>query len=299
MVNCPNCGTEIEEGKKFCRHCGTPIQSARDVSDIEEAETIHLYPNPTGEADTNVPTSPIQSGNTAAQLPPTAPAYVPPPVNYYTPPQPPAVYQPPADVRSNIRLGDWLGGGWQVYKENWLLMSLASLLAIFLGAVTAGILAGPLLLGLYGMAFKTMRGERPVISDLFNWQGRFLQAFLAFLISAAIYFGFAAGGRSELLIVLSFLVVNPILTVALGFVMPLILERDMDIAAAINTVGRLMFSRDKLMWWVVGLVFFFINLGGASLCGIGFLVTLPWTISAAAVAYNQIFGIDDPNRTLH
>lgn len=299
MVNCPNCGTEIEEGKKFCRHCGTPAPSRIGEPDIEEAETIHLTPNPTSNTDTNVPTTPIQSGNTAAHLPPPIPAYVPPPVTYYTPPQPPAPYQPPADVRSNIRLGDWLGGGWQVYKENWLLMSLATLLAAFLGVVTLGILAGPLLMGLYGMAFKTMRGERPVISDLFNWQGRFIQAFLAFLISAAIYFGFAAGSRNELLVVLTFLVVNPALTVAFAFVMSLILERNLDVAAAINTVGRLMFSRDKLMWWVVGLVFFFINLGGASLCGVGFLVTLPWTISAAAVAYNQIFGIDDPNRTMH
>jgi hypothetical protein len=29
------------------------------------------------------------------------------------------------------------------------------------------------------------------------------------------------------------------------------------------------------------------------------LVTLPWMISASAVAYKDVFGIDDPNRTLH
>ena len=222
-------------------------------------------------------------------------------MQYYQPPPPPVPYhhQPPPPPQSNIRLGDWLSGGWQVYKENGLLMSLATLVGAGLSAVTFGILAGPLLMGLYGMAFKTMRGERPTMSDLFKWEGKFFQSFLSFLIFAAIYTAFTAGGRGGFIGVLAFLIVNPILTIGLSFVLPLLLDRNMDIAAAINTVGRLIFSRDKLMWWVAGLVFFFINFAGLTACGIGFLVTLPWTISAAAVAYRQIYGIDDPNRTLH
>jgi hypothetical protein len=30
---------------------------------------------------------------------------------------------------------------------------------------------------------------------------------------------------------------------------------------------------------------------------VGVLVTLPWMISSAALAYRDVFGIDDPNRT--
>jgi uncharacterized membrane protein len=71
----------------------------------------------------------------------------------------------------------------------------------------------------------------------------------------------------------------------------------MDIAKAINEVGRRIFSKDALMWWIVGLVFAAIGVGGIFACGIGVLVTIPWVISSSAIAYRDMFGIDDPNRT--
>jgi uncharacterized membrane protein len=81
--------------------------------------------------------------------------------------------------------------------------------------------------------------------------------------------------------------------------MPLILERKMDVVAAINEVGRLIFSRDVFMWWVVGLVLLAIGVFlGAMGCFVGIFLTTPWMICSAAVAYRDIFGLDDPNRTL-
>jgi hypothetical protein len=190
-------------------------------------------------------------------------------------------------------------GGWHVYKENWLLMSLACLVGGLLGSVTLGILAGPLLMGVYRMAFRTMRGEQPEFGDLFAWGGRFLQAFLAFLISAAIYAGVAGIGQNSPVSAILTFIVTPFLTVLLGLTMPHLLERRVDVAAAINDVGRLIFSRDAFMWWVVGLVFSTIAAGGFFGFCVGVFVTLPWMISSAAVAYRDIFGFDDPHRTLH
>jgi hypothetical protein len=177
-------------------------------------------------------------------------------------------------------------------------MSAATLLAAVLGTVTVGILAGPLLMGLFRMAFKTMRGERPEIGDLFNWQGRFVQAFLAFLIFALVHGGLTGLGNNSVHGLLS-LVVTPFLTVMLGLTMSSIAERGLDVTKAINEVWHLIFSRDALMWWVAGLVIAAIGGGGLIVCGIGVLVTIPWMISASAVAYRDVFGIDDPNRTLH
>lgn len=332
MAYCSNCGMAIEEGKMFCRHCGTSVlyegeeaptsqlpsepepgaeqatwhlpagpspDSASNAELNEEYQTWRLPSGATPNAEQQRPTMPVNQGATTPQAPPQGNPYLP-PVQYYQPPPPPMHYQPPPSApRGEIRLGDWLSNGWRVYSENWLVMSLATLTAVGLSIVTFGILAGPLIMGLYRMAFKTMRGERPVFGDMFAWEGRFVQAFLSFLVFAAIYVGFTAGGRGGFLSVLAFLVVNPILTIGLSFVMPLILERNVDAATAVNSVGRMLFARDKLMWWVAGLVLFFINFAGATFCGVGALLTLPWTISAAAVAYRQIYGIDDPNRTLH
>src|SRR5258708_17276329 len=174
-------------------------------------------------------------------------------------------------------------------------MSAATLVVALLSVVTLGVLGGPLLMGLFRMAFKTMRGERPEIGDLFKWQGRFLQAFLTFLIFALVHAGLTGLGNNSVDGLLS-LVVTPLLTVMLGLTMSSILERGLDVAKAINEVARLIFSRDAVMWWVTGLVLAGIAGGGFIVCGIGALVTLPWMISTSAVAYKDVFGIDDPNR---
>jgi len=261
----------------------------------EEATTWMLPPQPEPDRET----APVQPVPTAPTIPPTGAAYIPPtPTPYYPPPYPTQYQPPPPAVHSHIALGDWLAGGWQVYKENWALMSLATLLGGLLSTVTGGILAGPLLMGMFRMAFKTMRGERPEIGDLFDWKGRFLQAFVTFLIFALVHLGLTGLGSNSVHGLLS-LVVTPLLTMMLGLTMSSILERGVDVARGINEVGRVIFSKDALMWWVTGLVFSAISFGGFFACIIGLLVTMPWMISATAVAYRDVFDIDDPNRTLH
>jgi zinc ribbon protein len=286
---CPNCGKRTEEDEKFCRGCGMPLDltgdqasswilSTSDQSEPDLPRTQRMTPNPTGQPN-----------------PQTGPAYAP-PSNFYTPPQPPQYYPPAQTGQPPIRLGDWLSGGWKIYSENWLLMSVAALLATVLSFCTIGILAGPLLMGLYRMAFKTMRQERPEMNDLFNWGDRFWPAFLAFLIFALIHLGFSGASNGALSGMFGF-IISPFLISVMGLTVPLILERKMDVANAINEVGRMVFSRDALMWWIVGLVFSAIGAAGFAGCGIGVFVTAPWMISSSAVAYRDVFGFDDPNRT--
>ena len=291
---CPNCGRQIEEGEKFCRSCGMPL----DLSDEQASRWIRSAPDPDEE---NLPRTRRMNPNpTAAPNAQTGPAYIPPvnapsqPVwqaNYYEQPQPPQYYPPAQTGQSNIRLGDWLSGGWKLYSENAALMSVATLLATLLSICTLGILGGPLLMGLYRMAFKTMRQERPELNDLFNWGDRFWQAFLAFFIFGLINFGVLKGtgffGS----------VLSPFLITVIGLTIPLMLERRQDVANAINDVGRKVFSKDALMWWIVGLVFSALSVIGFVGCGVGVFVTVPWMISSAAVAYRDVFGVDDPNRT--
>jgi len=291
MANwCPNCGRNVDEGEKFCRQCGMPQHLTG-----EDATTWILSPESLPDSERQ--TERIRPAPTSPASPPTGKPYIPPaPTPYYPPPYP-TPYQPPVPPQAHISLGDWLSGGWQVYKENWALMSVASLLAFILSVCTLGILAGPLLMGLFRMAFATMRGERPVMGDMFNWRGRFLQSFLTALIYGAIYAGLGGIGNNNAFFGLLSAAATPMLTLMFGFTTSLVLERDMDVVNAINHVGRLVFSRDAFMWWVVGLVFAAITAGGFIGCGIGILITLPWMISASAVAYRDVFGFDDPNRT--
>jgi hypothetical protein len=246
------------------------------------------------------PTAPPQV-NQPHYAPPQPQYYQPPPppAPYQPPPPPPALYSPPAQVgQPTISVGDWLSEGWRLYAEHGVLMSFASFLGGLLSLVTVGILSGPLMMGLYRMAFKTMRGERPEIGDLFDWKGRFLQSFLASLISMAIWGGVLQVGDSAPFYVVSNLILTPLLTVLMGFVFPLLLDRKIDIAAAVNEVGRLIFSKDALMWWVVGLIFSTILALSPFACIIGMFIAVPWIVCSLASAYRQVFGFDDPNRTL-
>ena len=288
---CPNCGRNTDEGEKFCRQCGMPQHL-----DGQEATTWILAPQP--PPDSARQTTSVQPAPTSPTAPPTGAAYIPPtPTPYYAPPHP-TQYQPPVPAgQTHISLGDWLSGGWQVYKENGALMSVASLVAIAITAGTAGVLGGPLLMGLLQMAFKTMRGERPVMGDLFDWRGRFLQAFLTGLIFLVVHLAFGGAGNSSGLLKLLYLGVIPFLSILIAFTMSRVLERGTDVVHSINDAAKVIFSRDAFMWWVVGLVFAAITAGGSIACFIGFFVTLPWMISASAVAYRDVFGIDDPNRT--
>jgi zinc-ribbon domain len=292
MANwCPNCGRQTSDGEKFCRQCGMPQHLRGDeASEWILSEQKQKHPRP------DAPYTRIVNQTPTAPNPQTDPAYLPPP-GFQMPPQPPAYYPPAQTGQPIIRLGDWLSGGWKVYSQNWLLMSLATALAWGLGFVTAGILAGPLLVGLFRMAFKTMRQERPEISDLFNWRGRFWPACLTFFIFGLIYLGLSGLTSNGALSGLATLVIWPFLTLMTGLTMPYLLERRADVANAINEVGRLIFSRDAIMWWVVGLVFTAISGAGLAGCFIGLFVTLPWMISSSAVAYRDVFGLDDPNRT--
>jgi hypothetical protein len=294
---CPNCGREVEGNEKFCRQCGMPLNLTGD-----EASTWILSQPTSPNLEQPRPTQQVGQSPTAPNPQPssqhTGPAYVP-PVNYYPVPQPPQ-YQPQAHAGSpSISIGDWLSGGWHVYRENWLLMSVASLLGIILSISTIGIMAGPLLMGLYGMALKTMRGERPEMADLFDFKGRFFQAFLAALIFFLIHAGFTGASRGGPVSGILTFIITPLLTATLSLTIPLMLEHRLDVANAINEVGRKIFSRDALMWWIVGLVFTAISAVGAAACGIGLFVTLPWMICSGAIAYRDVFGFDDPNRTLH
>ncbi|GEM_PF-583043 len=333
MAICVKCGSELETGARFCKICGTV---AVQVEESEELPTWNL-PQPTSrQPEQPRPTNALQNQGTAPGLPtgqgypPSENAYreqppdgqaspylfqrptgAPPPTVDYQPPyyqpqnpyqQPPGYMQPtssqPLPPTGKISLGDWLSGGWRVYSENWFLMSMATMLAGFLSLVSVGVLAGPLMMGLFRMSFKTIKGERPVIGDLFNWDGRFLQAFLAGIITVIVYLGISGIGRGSALSTLINLIIGPVLTVMLGLTMPMILDRKTDIAETINNVWKRAFAKEALMWWIVGLVFFWISVGGSIACGIGVLVTIPWIISSSALAYRDTFGIDDPNRTL-
>jgi hypothetical protein len=61
-----------------------------------------------------------------------------------------------------------------VYRENWVILAVSTLVVFALGCITLGLLFGPLISGLGAMFIKAKKGKKPVFDDLFQFNGRFI-----------------------------------------------------------------------------------------------------------------------------
>ncbi|RJP71870.1 MAG: hypothetical protein C4532_06880 [Candidatus Abyssobacteria bacterium SURF_17] len=194
-----------------------------------------------------------------------------------------------------IKIGDWLRDGWEVFVSDVGMFLLASLIynAIMFTCLGGLILFGPLTCGFFIMIFDRMRGGKPDIRRLFEGFNIFGESFLAgfifFLLllvcSVIMYFGFALCVIPSLIGI----ALMVLLETAFLFTFQLIVEQRLDGAEAISKS----FNKVKEnfgQFLVFGLVLWLINAAGYCVV-LGWLVTTPLTLAAAAAAYRDIFGL--------
>jgi len=215
----------------------------------------------------------------------TGPAYIPPVARPLSQPIP----FPPTEVRVDI--GKWISEGWQALKQDWLVFAVATLVASFLSIVTLTITTGPFLLGLYFMAFKAMRGEKVQVGDIFKGFEFFGLAFLAWVIHAFVQVAIYGMANNTPFLAFVPFAFSPFLHALFAFIYPLILDRRVDIASALNEAWKVVISRQWLMFWVLGLVLSLLYVAGLLGCLVGSLITAPLAICASAAAYKDIFGV--------
>ncbi len=87
-----------------------------------------------------------------------------------------------------VKYGEWMEQGFQLFRQNFVLLSLASLIALIIGAASAGILAGPMAAGLVWIALRLLDepGIKRDISNVFRGFDYFLDSMLFFLIWGSI-----------------------------------------------------------------------------------------------------------------
>ena len=61
----------------------------------------------------------------------------------------------------DVKFGDWIEKGFNLYKENFGILVLASLIAVIVSAVTVGILAGPMAAGVLLIVFQLHDRKTP------------------------------------------------------------------------------------------------------------------------------------------
>jgi len=69
-----------------------------------------------------------------------------------------------------VKFGEWIEAGFSLYRDNFVVLVLASLIAIILSAVTMGILSGPMFAGLVLIILSCLDKKEPKaeIGDIFK-----------------------------------------------------------------------------------------------------------------------------------
>ena len=107
------------------------------------------------------------------------------------PPPPPPPEQPAAEAapapegpQLQVKIGDWLKAGWELFKPDILKNILAVLITAVIASVTCGILAGPMKAGLIRCFIKKARGQDYEYGDLFDGiKLQFLPSFILVLVA--------------------------------------------------------------------------------------------------------------------
>ncbi len=201
----------------------------------------------------------------------------------------------PAGV-PEVKMGDWLREGWEVFVSDVGMFLLASLIynVIMFTCLGGFILFGPLTCGFYLMIFDRMNGGQADVRRLFGGFDVFGQAFLAglifFLLSmvalSVVYVGFILCVIPSL----AGIALSVLIQTAFLFTFQLIIQKNMDATEAISTS----FNKVKENLWeflLLGLVLWLINMAGYCVM-LGWLLTTPLTLAVSAAAYRSVFGLE-------
>ena len=191
-----------------------------------------------------------------------------------------------------VKFVEWIEKGFNLYKENFATLVLASIFVVVLGAITMGILAGPMLAGLAIMTLELLdrKEPKPDVGKVFKGFNYFLASLIFFVFwGAAILIGSIILGVVPVLGQLASIFFVYAAQAFLMFGIFLIVDRKMDFWSAsmesINTV--------KTNFWpffALSTVAAIIGSIGAIALGIGIVFTLPIQGCILTVAYREVFG---------
>jgi len=190
-----------------------------------------------------------------------------------------------------VRFGEWIEEAFNLYRENFKTLVLASILVLVISTITAGILAGPMLAGLASLmlALRDKKEPKPEAGRVFKGFDYFVPSFLFVAV-----WGIGIFSASFIVGVIPFIGQLAALFVAyaaqafLMFGLFLIVDRQMEFWPAsqdsINTV--------KANFWPLfglSIVAGFIGSLGAIALGVGVVFTIPIQGCILTVAYRKVY----------
>ena len=190
-----------------------------------------------------------------------------------------------------VKFGEWIERGFNLYKENFVTLVLASLIAVVLSAVTVGVLAGPMFAGVLFITLGLMdrKDPRPEVGTVFKGFEYFLNSFLFVIVwGIALFVVSIVVGLVPCIGQLASLFVIFVAHALLMFGLFLIVEKRAEFwPASVES-----FNKVRPNFWLFlgfSIVTNIIGSIGAIACGIGIVLTLPIQACILTVAYRDVF----------
>ena len=178
----------------------------------------------------------------------------------------------PALARPRLDVGLSFKGGWNTFTTDIVPLLVGGLIAGILSIVTLGILAGPLVAGLYSMVIGRIRdGRHAQIGDVFSCMDRFWSFFAAALVL------FVLIGLASLTIIGGVL-----LATIWMYVIPLMVDRKLDLYDAMAASYHLVV--DNGFWEHLALAIVLIALNAVA-DGPLAILSVPFTLATIGAAY--------------
>jgi uncharacterized membrane protein len=186
-----------------------------------------------------------------------------------------------APVGVKAQTGRWISAGWRMVTADLGNFVLVSLIFVLVNSVASVVTQGPLQTGFHLYCTKKLFNKRFDIGDLFKGFDFFLPAFVASLLIAVFVFA------GTLLCIIPGLVVASMYKFTYLF----ILDKRMDFWPAMQASHEVV-KNDYFGFTMFLLVMALINILGFLCCIVGLLVTIPVSVAAITIAYQECVGFD-------
>lgn len=185
----------------------------------------------------------------------------------------------PAGVKAQT--GKWISAGWKMVTADLGNFALLGLIFVLVNSIASIVTQGPLQTGMHLFCMKKMYNRRAEMGDMFKGFDYFLQAFVAALLIGVFVFAGA------LLCVIPGLIV----AAAFKFTYLFILDKRMEFWPAMMASHEVV-KGDYLGFTLFLIAMALINVLGFLCCIVGLLVTIPLSIAAITIAYQECVGFE-------
>ena len=175
----------------------------------------------------------------------------------------------------------------ELYGKNFVPVFLATLVTALLSGITFGLLAGPLLGGLFLFLRKTIDGEKPELSVVFSRFDKFLPAFLVMLIAFLAGFVISVIGAIPVIGKLFSLAAGSLLSLISFMAIAYVVDQDLGPVEAIKRSVQA-FLTEPLAVWIYSLALFVIGGLGSLFFFFPVVLTMPFAVIGATLAYNEL-----------